>query len=241
MIPDVASPPEKQTSTLMAADTLPNTTAPPVAAERRVLIPRISWEAYVAFGDELARQDCRSVRLTYDRGSLEIMTTGAPHEWYKEMLGNLFVVMVYELGIEKRSGGQMTFRRKDLRRGLEPDRCWWIAHEQEMRTRDDFDPHNDPPPDLALEIEISNPLLNKVSIYAALGVPEIWRYDGQALRFWERRDDNSYRQVETSIAFPFLRPEHLLPYLRIDDEMGETRRLRQFAAWLRENHSRLEE
>ena len=218
----------------MATDTLPETAAPPIAGERRLLIPRISWDAYIALGDELERQGNRSVRLTYDRGSLEIMTTGRPHEWYKKMLGNLVVTLACERNIEVSSGGQMTFLREDLDRGLEPDECWWIAHEPEMRTRDDYDPYNDPPPDLALEIEISNPLLDKLGIYAELGVPEIWRFDGRALTFWGRQGDESYRQVENSVAFSVLRPEHLLPYLRIDDEVGETSRLRRFAEWLRE-------
>ena len=214
-------------------ENLPETGAPPLAGEQRVLIPRISWDAYVAFGDELARQNNRSVHLTYDRGRMEIMTTGVPHEWYKRMLTKLVDILVYELHIDVRSGGQMTFRRKDLKRGLEPDECWWIVHEPQMRTRDGFDPHHDPPPDLAIEVEISNPLLDKFSIYAELGVPEIWRFDGQQLRFWERKEDNSYQPVDTSIAFPFLRPEHLPPYLRINDQASETNRLHQFAEWLR--------
>lgn len=220
----------------MATDTLPETAAPPATGEQRILIPRISWDAYVAFDDELARQQIRSIRLTYDRGSMEIMTIGAPHEWYKTMLAKLVEILVYELDIDIRSGGSMTFRRKDLDRGLEPDECWWIAHEAVMRERGDFDPHDDPPPDLAIEIEISNPLLDKLSVYANLAVPEIWRFDGRQLRFWECRNDNSYRQIESSLAFPFLRPEHLLPYLQFDDASSETSRLHRFAAWLRENH-----
>lgn len=213
---------------------LPETAAPPLAGERRILIPRVSWEFYIAFRDELDRWGSRAVRLTYDRGSLEIMTTGRPHERYKKMLAKLVETLVYELHIAVASGGQMTLRREDLERGLEADDCWWIAHEAEMRGREDYDPHNDPPPDLALEIEITNPLLDKLGIYAELGVPEIWRCDGQRLEFWRRRDDASYRQVENSIAFPFLRPDHLLPYLRIDDDLDETTRLHRFAEWLRE-------
>lgn len=217
----------------MATDTLAKTAAPPVAGEQRVLIPRISWDAYVAFGDELARQGSRSVHLTYDRGSLEIMTTSAPHERHKKMLAKLVEMYVYERNIEVCSGGQMTFRRKDLKRGLEPDECWWIAHERRMRTREEYDPLGDPPPDLALEVEISRPLLNKLSVYAALGVPEIWRFDGGQLGFWQRQNDDSYGPIENSVSFPYLRPEHLLPYLRLADELGETSRLRQFAESLR--------
>ena len=235
------SPPEMQRGTLMATDTLTEMVAPPVVGEQRILIPRISWDVYVALGDELDRQRNRSVHLTYDRGSLEIMTTSRPREWYKRMLTRLVDTLVYELNIEVSAGGQMTFRRKDRQRGLEPDEWWWIAHEADMRGRDDYDPHNDPPPDLAVEVEVTNPLLDKLGIYAELGVPEIWRFDGRQLTYWERQTDESYRQVENSVTFSFLRPEHLLPYLRIHDEEGETSRLHRVAEWLREMKLKMED
>lgn len=205
-----------------------------VKGEQRLLLTDISWQFYQAFGEELRN---RPIRLTYDRGRLEIMVTGRPHEWYRSMLGNLVYQTAIELNIPVSSGGSMTFQREDLKRGFEPDMCWWIAHEAEVRGRGELDFQHDPPPDLAIEVEITSSLVNRIGIYAALGVAEIWRYDGESLRFCLLEDDGAYHETESSVAFPFLKPAHLTPFLRLDDKVDETSRVRQFVAWLRDQQS----
>ena len=104
---------------------------PPVG-EERFLLTGISWDFYLAFCNEL---DGRRIRLSYDRGSLEIMITKAPHEYYKKLLAKLVEQIILEFDIPVRSGGSMTFQREDLQRGFEPDECWWIAHEADVRGR----------------------------------------------------------------------------------------------------------
>lgn len=205
-----------------------------VKDEQRLLLTDISWQFYQAFGEELRD---RPIRLTYDRGRLEIMVTGRPHEWYRCMLGKLVDQTSIELDIPVSSGGSMTFQREDLKRGFEPDMCWWIAHEAEVRGRGELDFQHDPPPDLAIEVEITSSLVNRIGIYAALGVAEIWRYDGESLRFCLLQDDGAYHDAESSLAFPFLKPAHLTPFLRLDDNVDETSRVRQFVAWLRDQQS----
>lgn len=101
-----------------------------------------------------------------------------------------------------------------------------------MRTKREFDFQRDPPPDLA--IEISRSLVSRVGILAAMGVRELWRHNGRRLRFSVLQDDGTYRDRETSLAFPFLRPADLEPYLQIDDDTDETTRVRRFRNWLRE-------
>ncbi len=125
----------------------------------------------------------------------------------------------------------MTFQREDLQKSFEPDECWWIAHESEVRTMREFDFVKDPAPDLAIEVEITSSLTNRVGIYAAMGVRELWRFDGEILRFCSLREDGEYQTSESSLAFPFLRPEHLTPYLQFDETTDETTRIRQFVAW----------
>ena len=122
--------------------------------------------------------DGRHVRLTYDRGELELMTVSHRHENHKHLLGVLLMVVAEELGIENHAAGSMTFKREDLDRGLEPDECYWIEHEPQMRSKEDYDQQNDPPPDLVLEVEVSCSVLDRLGIYAALKVPEVWRWDG---------------------------------------------------------------
>src|SRR5262249_9991265 len=142
-------------------------------------------------------------------------------------------MLTYELGIAISSGGSTTFKRKDLKRGLEPDECYWIAHEQEVRGKKKIDLARDPPPDLAIEIDISRSSLDRASIYVALGVPEIWRFEGRTLRVYVRQASGRYRTTKTSAAFPFLPVQRLTPFLKLDPQRDETSQVREFVQWLR--------
>ena len=207
------------------------TPAPPIVGEERMLISDVSWDFYVAFCEEIGE---RPLRLSFSDGMLEIMIAKAPHEFYKKMLAKLIEIIILELDLPVRSGGSMTFQRKDLEKGFEPDECWWIEREAEVRTKSEFDFQRDPPPDLAIEIEMNRSLVSRVGIFAAMGVKELWRHDGRRLRFCALQDDGSYRDQDTSLAFPFLRPADLEPYLQIDDDTDETTRVRCFRDWLRQ-------
>lgn len=85
-----------------------------------------------------------------------------------------------------------------------------------------------------VEVELSRSLVSRVRILAAMGVKELWRYNGKQLRFGALEDDGTYHDRDTSLAFPFLRPSDLEPYLPIDDDTDETTRIRRFRDWLRE-------
>ena len=131
-------------------------------AERTVesqtlLLDNITWEQYEAIGDAL--QDRAGLRLTYDSGRLEFMTTSPRHEVYKHWSGRLLETVAEEMSIAVWPAGNMTFRRRDLAAGLEPDECYWIAHEPEMRGKLEWDPTRDPPPDVVMEIEVSRKAL----------------------------------------------------------------------------------
>jgi Uma2 family endonuclease len=206
----------------------------PVEGEQRMLISDVSWDFYVAFCEEIGE---RPLRLTYSDGMLEIMITKAPHEFYRKMLAKLIETIVLERDLPVRSGGSMTFQRKDLEKGFEPDDCWWIEHEAEVRAKKEFDFRRDPPPDLAIEVEISRSLVNRVGIFAAMGVKELWRHNGTRLRFCVLRGDGTYQDQETSLAFPSVRPADLEPYLQIEDDVDETTRVRRFGDWLRQQRS----
>jgi Uma2 family endonuclease len=202
-------------------------------AEERFLLTDISWPFYKAFCDELTD---RRIRLTYDEGLLEIMVIKRPHEFFKTMLADLIrqIVLYYDIPIA--SGGSMTCQREDLKKGFEPDECWWIAHEAIVRGREELDFTVDPSPDLAIEVEITSSLVNRVGIYASLRVPEIWRFDGTKLRFCVLAND-TYLDAQSSLAFPFLRPEHLEPFLKLDTVTDETTRIREFIRWLETHES----
>ena len=203
-----------------------------IVGETRIGIEGVSYEFYKQFCDEIGEQP---IRLSYNDGCLEIMVTKSPHEFFKKVLAKLIEATIFELNIPVRSGGAMTFQRDDLKKGFEPDECWWLAHESIVRKTTDFDFQKDPPPDLAIEVEMSHSLAGRIHIFAAMKVPEVWRFNGRLLRFCILGADGKYADAECSKAFPFLRPEHLQPFLSLPDDEDETARLRRYVSWLRAN------
>src|SRR5262245_4764115 len=123
----------------------------PVASpvEERQRFSQVPWKEYVAYCDSLGE---RHIRVTYDRGEMEVMTTSSRHENRKTLLRRLVEALTEEMSIDIAGYGSMTHRREDLERGLEGDECYWIAHESAVRGKIDLDLENDPPPDLFLEI-----------------------------------------------------------------------------------------
>jgi Uma2 family endonuclease len=199
---------------------------------QRLLLHDVDWQSYLVIGDRL--RDRPALRMTYDRGSLEFMTTSPRHEIYKKWLGRIIETLAEECQLPVATAGNMTFQRPELERGLEPDDCYWIAHEASMRGKLEWEPLRDPPPDLVLEIEITHSALSRMSIYAALGVPEVWRFDGTSLRVELLQAEGTYRQAENSLSFPQIRLEDLLPFLEPSETVDYLSRIRAVRDWVRE-------
>jgi Uma2 family endonuclease len=199
--------------------------------EQRLLLHDVSWDAYRAIGEAL--RDRPGLRMTYDHGRLEFMTTSPEHEILKGRLIRLIEALAEEHGLPVVSAGNMTFQREDLARGMEPDDCFWIAHEPQLRGRLDYDPGRDPPPDLALEIEISRSALSRMGIYAALGIPEVWRDDGETLGV-HLLQAGAYQPAEKSPTFPKIPPAELARFARPDPQKDSLTEIRSFRAWVRE-------
>lgn len=216
------------------------TQAPPVHSSsrasggdtcQRLELAGVTWQAYLAIGQALA--DRPALRLTFDRGLLEFMTTSPQHEVYKKWLGRFVEATAEEFGLRITTAGNMTFQREDLERGLEADDCFWVAHEAQMRGRLDWDPAHDPPPDLVLEIEVSRRAVTRMEIYAALGIPEVWCWDGLMLRVHLLQSDGTYRPSPSSPTFPvvpFDAIARFLPPRQTEDYLSGVRALR---TWLR--------
>jgi Uma2 family endonuclease len=202
----------------------------PPPPEQRFHLSGIPWETYVLFSDGLGP---RHIRVTYDRGEMEIMALSPRHENRKKVLGRFVETLTEELEIDIASFGSMTCRREDMLRGLEPDDAYWIAHEPVVRGRKDLDLATDPPPDLAIEVEISRSVLDRISIYAALKVPELWRWDGKTLTVNLLGERGTYRVSKRSKAFPFLPLKEVTSFLNRTD-LSETQLIRAFRSWVRE-------
>jgi Uma2 family endonuclease len=192
----------------------------------------ISWETYEQMLNDIGEQP--GLRLTYDRGSLEIMTTSSVHEILKKLLGRMVEMLCFELAIPHKCGGSFTHKREDLLKGIEPDECYWVQNEPVVRGKKEIDLGVDPPPDLALEIDVTRSWLDRMTIYAALGIPEVWRYDRQTLRVHVLQPNGEYADSDTSAAFPFLPMAEFARFLEFDERTDELTQMRAFVDWLRE-------
>lgn len=196
----------------------------------RVLLNNISWQTYQSLVKDFEQQP--AIRLTYDRGLLEIRMPLDPHETYKKLLGRLVEALTEELEIEIRSLGSRTCGRVDLTQGLEPDQCYYIQNEPTVWNKEQIDLSQDPPPDLAIEIDITSSSINRLNIYANLGVPEVWRYDGQSLLIYHLQD-RQYQEFDRSLAFPILSVSDIERFLDLKKTTKENQLVRLFRTWLR--------
>lgn len=193
----------------------------------RILLHGVSWATYEAL---LADIGDRPIRLTYDQGDLEIMSPSDEHERIKKLVGRMVEAMTEELEIPIRSAGSTTLRRQLKKRGLEPDECYYVANEIVMRGRDTIDLDEDPPPDLAIEVDVSHSCLDRLSIYAAIGIPEIWRLENDQLQVYSLVDGR-YSVVPQSPSFPFLPMAEFNRILGQRNATDETSWIRSFRQW----------
>lgn len=172
----------------------------------RVILYNINWQKFESILLDLG--DVNTVRIAYDRGTLEIMTPLPEHEYYREAIGDIIKDIAEELDLDYESYGSTTWKREKNQAGLEPDNCFYFENEARIRGHLEFNLEEDPPPDLALEIDLTSKSLNRFPIYARLGVPEIWTYDTGELKIYQLQENN-YLEVTNSSIFPMLSIQEL--------------------------------
>jgi Uma2 family endonuclease len=183
--------------------------------EEQVLLHDISWETYERLLED--HVDRSSPRFTYDQGVLEIMSPIPKHEWYSELVSDLVKLLARRLLIDILSLRSTTFRRRDRERGFEPDCCFYVTHASEIRGQERIDLAVDPPPDIVVDVAVTHSLLDKFTIYAALGILEVWSYDGSRLRMY-RLKAAKYVEPRASRTLPELAAKQLTEFL----ELGKT-------------------
>lgn len=197
---------------------------------QHVVLYNIAWSTYEAI---VAENGNPGTRFTYDRGKLEIMSPSEEHERCKRLIGRMIETMTEELGIPIRSVSATTWKNALREQGVEADECYYVANEPRVRGRREVDLSVDPPPDLAIEVEITSSWIDKMPIYAGLGVPEVWRYDGKTLLVEELQADGTYAPQEQSGAFPFLPLAEIPRFLERRNATDETSWIRSFRQWVR--------
>jgi Uma2 family endonuclease len=198
---------------------------------RNIILNNISWQNFEKLLLELGEN--QGAKLAYDRGRLEIMTPLPEHEYYKEILSLTIQDIAEELDLDYESYGSATWKREKELAGLEADNCFYFQNEDRVRGKLTLDLDQDPPPDLALEIDLTHKSLNRFPIYARLGVPEIWCYDSGALKIYQLQGAD-YQEVDKSDIFPNLPIQELPRVIERDRLQGRRAIRRAVRAWVKE-------
>ncbi len=204
--------------------------------EERTLLQGISWNLYENLLVEIG--DNGKARLSYYRGDLEFMTPLFEHEKSNRSIERLISTIAETLDRDYALAGSMTIKRPDLAAGKEPDSCYYFANEPAVRGKTKLDFTQDPPPDLAIEIDITNSSIKQLSLYATLGVGEVWRYDGAVLVFYQLQS-GGYVSVDRSPTFPLLSPDRVLEFLADCQTDGINRAVKNLRDWVSVNSKNL--
>jgi Uma2 family endonuclease len=184
--------------------------APPLlVGEKRVVLRNITWQGYQQLLEILG--DKRAARLTFDRGILEITMPLEEHEFSGRLIEFLIRILVKELGLKIKTMGSTTLARSNLNRGAEPDNAYYIQNQPLVAGRK-VDLATDPPPDLVVEIDITHTDIDKPALYASMGVPEFWRYNGREWRIY-KLENSEYLEVSVSPTFSILPKSKLYEFL----------------------------
>jgi Uma2 family endonuclease len=193
-----------------------------------VVLYDVPWDTYErllsAFGD-------KRLPHTYSNGALEIMSPTQYHDWLKGFAGRLIEMAALTLDIPIKNIGSTTLRRQLKEKGLEPDECYYVENERRVRSKRKLDLKKDPPPDLAVEVEVSRKILDRLEAYSNLGVREIWRLDGKSVTFL-KLTGGDYRSIKQSLAFPTISPDDIARFISLMEKKDENSIVRDFVAWI---------
>ncbi|HLG14547.1 MAG TPA: Uma2 family endonuclease [Blastocatellia bacterium] len=196
----------------------------------RLTLYDVDWEEYEQLFADLG-DNCH-YRVSYDEGRLEVMSPSSKHEKLKNLVHDMLVILSDELDREVLSYGSTTLKLKARNKGAEGDDCFYIQHAGEIEDRDEIDLRIDPPPDLVVEIDLTHSSSKKLAIYAALGVPEVWRYDGRRWHVLELAGD-TYGPVDRRLAFPILTGDRIADFVSDCEKRGRKQALRAFRSWVK--------
>jgi len=192
-------------------------------------IPDVTWENYEQLLHDLG--DSSSVRVSYDNGKLEIMSPLLSHEVWKDLINRVVDALALHLGVDVEICGSTTFKHEQLAGGVEPDTCFYVQNYQKIIGKGRIDLSVDPPPDIAVEIDLSHSAINKPAFYSSLRVPEFWRYDERHMRIYHLVE-GKYVEVPAGSTFPILTSELLTDLLERCKTEGQSGSLRWFRKWL---------
>ena len=209
------------TSWLEAVEKLP--------ADSLLTLHHVAWHEYEDLLEQVG--EASGLRISYDNGTLQVMTLSPEHENYARFFEGLMTLIRIRLRINIRSFGSTTMKTQQRAKGTEPDACFYVQSAAAIGNRAQLDFTTDPPPDVAVEVDLHHQSLNKFPIYAALGVPEVWRYDGQQLTI-HLLQESDYVAAPQSQALPLLSAQLLTEFLTRVRAEGDFQASLAFDEWL---------
>jgi Uma2 family endonuclease len=201
------------------------------SGDGRILLQGVSWALYEHMLQELGESH---LFFTYDRGDLEIMSPSLRHDRRKSLLQRMVQTLTVELKLKIVSCGSTTCRREDLLHGIEPDECFYIANQAAVLEKEELDLSVDPPPDLAIEVDVTSSSIPRYPIFVALGVPELWRLTRSSFEILVLTPEKQYKPAD-SLSFPGLKASHINEFLKLHGKREENELIAAFAEWARQN------
>ncbi len=191
----------------------------------RVILHGITWATFERLLAD--RGDTAGPRLTYDQGTVELTRPSPEHEWLKGTLTQIVDAIAYARDLHYQNLASTTLTRQDLDRGFEPDACFYIQHAAALQDIEPLDLATAPPPDLVIEVDITNPSLNKLPLYAAIGVPEVWRYTRDGIQLYQLQH-GYYEPIASSVVLPGISRDDLEQFVE------QCRETTHRTAWFKE-------
>jgi len=201
-----------------------------IPAGNQLLLRNVDWESFEQLLEELG--DNRGTRLSFSDNTVEIMSPMAAHENDKRIIGRIVETILEEMGVEYASLGSTTFKNKQMTQAVEPDECFYIQNETKIRGKNRINLEKDPPPDLAIEIDLTS--RTRFNNYEKLGVPELWRFDGKSLNI-NTLQNNVYIESSQSRQFPNIPLKEAIPHFVEESKThGRSKMLKSFKLWLKD-------
>ncbi|MGI8669057.1 MAG: Uma2 family endonuclease [Aridibacter sp.] len=203
-----------------------------MAINKKLILQNISWEFYEQILDEY--KGSNAVHFAYDDGFLEVEVPLSKHEVPIGLLSDIVSTICIEQELDIRNVGSTTFRKPARSKGCEPDSAFYIQNVRKIKGLLEIDLSKDPPPDLVIEVDVTSPSLNKLPIYAALGVTEIWLYKGEKVEFYKLYGE-FYQEIENSIVFPKLTSKIATEFLQSGIEENYSKWIKKVRQWVNKN------
>ena len=197
--------------------------------ENSVILSNVSWKTYTRFVEETTDK-IRNPRFYFDEGNLLIISVSSEHEGVKDSIVYLINILTEEFQVNARSHGSTTYLKDDIEKGFEPDSCFYFENESIIRGVKRMDMSVHPAPDLIVEVDITSLSTFRQHIFAAFGVPEIWRFDGEKMQVL-RLENDKYVEIPNSLALPKVTAENLTEFVRKSETLSRLEWINEVRTW----------